>query len=98
MEWHEYDQTIRRDRALFCVENEHFAFIDHDNIREIQMIDPLKGYIILKHHRKRAFFSKKILPDAKRFFILRKNKTPTPKHTPPPWCTELAAKLMVKRL
>jgi hypothetical protein len=93
MEWHEYDQTTRRDRALFHVPNEHFAFLDHADILQIQMIDPLNGYIVLKTRRRRAFFSKQILPDANHFFFLRKNKTPTPTHAPPAWCADLAAKL-----
>lgn len=92
-EWHEYDKTTRRDRALFRVSDEHFAFIDHKDIDEIRMLDPLNGYVILKTRRRRAFFSHKILPDAKHFFILRKHKTPTLQPTPPAWCVELAAKL-----
>jgi len=93
MEWHEYDQTTRRDRALFRVPDQHFAFVDHADIERIQMIDPLNGYVVLKTRRKRAFFSKRILPDAKQFFVLRKNKTPTPEHSPPAWCADLAGKL-----
>lgn len=96
MEWHEYDKTTRRDRARFQVPNEHFAFIDHDDILQIQMVDRLNGFIILKTRRRRAFFSKKILPDAHRFFVLGKNKAPIPEHTPPAWCADLAAKLTAK--
>ena len=90
MEWYEYDQTTRRDRALFRVPSAHFAFVDHPDILHIQMIDPLNGYVVLKNRRKRAFFSKRILPDAQHFFVLRKNRTPTPEHTPPAWCADLA--------
>jgi hypothetical protein len=93
MEWHEYDRTTRRDRALFRVHREQFAFSDHADILKIQMIDPLNGYIILKTRRRRAFFSQRILPDATHLFTLRKNKTPVPTHTPSIWCEDLAAKL-----
>ena len=93
MEWHEYDRTTRRDRALFRVHREQFAFSDHADVLDIQMIDPLNGCVTLKTRRRRAFFCKRILPDATHLFAVRKNKTPAPTHTPPTWCEDLAAKL-----
>ena len=89
MEWHEYDRTTSRARALFRVHREQFAFSDHADILKIQMIDPLNGIIILKTRRRRAFFSQRILPDATHLFTIRKNKTPAPTHTPPTWCQDL---------
>jgi hypothetical protein len=95
-EWYEYDKTSRRSCAMFRVQDEHFAFTDHRDILEIQMIDKLNGIVVLKTRRRRSFFAEKLLPDAKQFFIVRKTRPP-PAHAPA-WCVELAAKLTPKGL
>ena len=81
---------------MFRVQDEHFAFTDHRDILEIQMIDKLNGIVVLKTRRRRSFFAEKLLPDAKQFFIVRKTRPP-PAHAPA-WCVELAAKLTPKGL
>lgn len=94
-EWFEYDKMTKRNRALFRVPHEHFAFVDHQDLVHIQMIDRLNGFVILKTRHKRSFFSKHLLPDACQFFIMRK-RSPAPPPPTPEWCAELASKLTAK--
>ena len=89
-EWYAYDKRTRRSRVLFQNQAEHFAFIDHDDICDIKMIDPYCGIIQLKTRRRRSFFER-VLPDSQRFFFLAGQKYNTVA-TPQAWCLELKAK------
>ena len=86
-EWHEYENKIRRDCVSFYVPEEQFAFTDHKDVFNIKMTDKHRGFIVLRSRRRRSFFAR-ILPDASKFFVLRKHRLP-PTASPMPWCVKL---------
>jgi hypothetical protein len=69
------------------VPEEHFAFTDHKDIADMKMTDKHHGFIVLRSRRRRSFFAR-ILPDARKFFVLRKHRLP-PAAPPMHWCVKL---------
>jgi len=94
-EWQEYDHQTRRSCVAFRVPDEHFAFVDHEDILDIRMTDTHQGFVVLKTRRRRSFFAR-LLPSADLFMPLNRRHLP-PAATPPSWCTGERVRLLVNK-
>ena len=75
-EWPEHETRLRRSRVAFEAEDEHFLFIDHPCVLDFGLIDATHGYAILRHRKRRSFFSRRLLPDIARLFFLDRALVP----------------------